>query len=144
MWIMGKLKTTQTFTIIQLDVNKLTDSLILEKNPILITSKIVDANDVIKTNFKYLYMFKTEIENIQSIYKIHYQYLVIHNNCSYVSELLLEHPKNKRQIMVKLYPYNILIIPMFWKIKINKKIKGIKCYGLDSPFSYCLGFFAGA
>ena len=117
------------FTIIQLPLRSLTDDVILERNPIVISDSIVDCEEFISITFRYMYIKKTNITP-NALFTINpYQYLIVHVK-SDVNEVTVTHPKTGVSTIIKLYPGNILILP--WQWKYNIKNKSIQLIGLHS------------
>lgn len=70
------------FEIIQVDVSRLKPTLLDEKSPVLVYSKLVDARDLLKTTFKYKYIstyYDTSKSFINHVNVNKSKFLILHN-----------------------------------------------------------------
>lgn len=152
-----------SYEIIQTYLDKINLDLLYEKNPIVIYDSIKTPNQLLKTLFKYSYIFKNEY-NIQhnnvilNRYKFSYLYCTGNNDCyvnlinpSYKSRFLkwrkdhyshdmisdteLE-KTNVEYITIKLKPLQVLIIPSQWLIQSTNIQTIIHKVNLDDIFSW--------
>lgn len=133
-YICGILKVPKEFTIIQTSLVNLNDDLILEKNPIVISDAIVDCAQLTQTAFSYLYIYKTSNPIIKKTNQ--YSFLLIRSKDE--SEVLIQHPKNNLQSLIKLHFGNILILPLGWKYLIKKN--NVQIIGLHTISSFIASF----
>lgn len=113
--------------IIQVPINKLTDDLLFENQPILISDNIVSLDQVINVSFTWgMYMSKHTLpkQTCNRMTKNKYKYLLCHNNHDDSNNIIVN------QIEIILKPGNILIIP--YGLNYQCKNKLFKTIGLHS------------
>ena len=116
--------------IIQVPINKLTDDLLFECQPIIISDNIVSLDQVINVCFAWgMYTSKhtPQIKCTKYAIKNKYKYLLCHNNNKESNNIIL----NNVEIILK--PGNIIIIPfgLYYKCK-NKMLKLIGLHNLST------------
>lgn len=156
------LKYNNTYRIIQSDINKIDANVLYERYPIVVSDRLVDPNDLLKTLFKYTYLFKvTHIQHgdIHPTLCIN-KYTLIYNNKddidiniilpSYRKEFKYKYQKNIfkadksldstniQYVTIKLKKQQILILPAFWIYQTNTPHHSI-C--LNDPFTLLINFF---
>lgn len=97
--------------IVQTHLGNLTDSILLEKTPVIVHDRIVSVSSFIVSHFRFLYLFENVLQPSDYTTKVTSRFLILHNT-SDVHDLTIEigfTPSNK--IPVSLSPYNALILP---------------------------------
>ncbi len=156
------LKYNNAYRIIQSDINKIDANVLYERYPTIISDRIVNPNDLLKTLFKYTYVFKAnsiqsgDMKPTLSINK----YTIIYNNKndidinvilpSYRSEFKYKYQNNLfkadkildgtniQYVTIKLKKQQVLILPSFWIYQTNTPHHSI-C--LNDPFTLLINFF---
>ena len=127
-------KINGDIVIVQPRLDQVNISILLEKNPIILRESIVDPIDLLKTVFKYMYIYH-RIDEIHEnkIIRIDSKYAIIYciNNCI----VKIYHPKNKQNyVEMHMSKGQCLILPMYWLYSVDKidNIKTIKLYDISS------------
>jgi hypothetical protein len=115
----------QQYEIVQGQPSQLTPSLLLEKNPIVVAiPESSNVTDIIKTSLRYLYVYYNtqELQSSENFIK---------NTCRYAfistkeenAIVYLSNPKEdsikRPSISIKITPSYLLIVPMFWYMKVS-------------------------
>lgn len=119
------MKVKDTIEILQVQLPRLSDDIILEKNPIVISENVVNCQEVIDNSFKYLYTSEKEVVADEIPHMNRFQYLIIQYIGSQWGSVIVGD-----QVHLKLYSGNILILPWRWKYQL--KNKDFKLIGLHS------------
>lgn len=131
-------KINPTFSIVQLPLSRLNVDILYEKSPIIINERVVYAEQLVDTVFKYLYISKKHFKNISidAIYKNSARYAILTNNKN-DSIVYLYHPNNKKKCLpIKLYKDQCIIIPSFWFYKTNiENTQVFKLYDIFNKLS---------
>ena len=130
LYVIGRYQVKPEVTIVQTSIERLTDDIILERNPVVIEDDVVDSEQVIQNSFKYLFVTKNDVDALSA--KNKHQYLVFHNNSGSSQSVVIENKVN-----VILHKGNILILPLNWKYHMKNKIK---MTGLHSITSFLFSF----
>lgn len=111
-------KPKNDFQIIQTNLSNISDSVLYEKYPILISDNIINIYDLLDSLFKYQYLFKTDIVlKVPFIKKNNAKFLVVHNNNETDKTVSLSSPnKTTTGVDIIIPSYNILIVPYSWTI----------------------------
>lgn len=142
--ILGKTNFPKELIISQATLDKVDDTLLLERNPIVISDSIVNCDEMIKNVFSYMYVANRPVqvngENENTLEKNKFQYLVFWSQEG-DADVIIQHP-TKGYVMIKLHVGNILILPWAWKYQIKKRGE-LKLYGLHSimTLTLTLGLF---
>lgn len=136
-WTYYYLKKRNDFQIIQSRLDNITDNVLYEKYPIVISDKIVNVNDLLNTLFKYQYVYKfTKTINENTSLKNYSKFMIIHN--TYDKDISISLSNNDNENVVVIIPiYNVLIIPFMWSINsLNDKITCIELFDFVHYFLY--------
>lgn len=100
-------RTHEFNEILQVPIHKLTDDLLFENQPILISDNIVSLDQVVNVSFTWgMYISKHSPQVICNVIKRNkYKYLLCHNNTNGSNNIVLEN------VEIILKPGNIIIIP---------------------------------
>mgnify|MGYP001257294560 CR=1 FL=1 len=128
--------------LIQTQIDSFNPDLLLEKQPVLIYSEIVDKKEFIDISFRYQYMFSKEIWVANGdIIQNNSKFALIHNDTEEDREILIRKRRIKTKlgevyhthlggddefsdyIKVILKPYNVLVLPYLFEYKSTKDIK---------------------
>lgn len=108
------------FEILQLSVNNLSFEVLMEKLPIVLTEKIVNPNDLIKSAFKYLFLYNSKSNTVQSDkwLRCNGRFLIIYNkgeDCLVdIAHPIQENINEKRFISMALSKNQCMVLPTFW------------------------------
>jgi len=127
--------------LIQTQIDSFNPELLIEKQPVLIYSEIVDKKEFMEISFRYQYMFSKEIwvadgEVIQNNSK----FALIHNDTEEDTEVFIRKRRIKAKlgnmyhtrlpdeqlsdsIKIILKPYNALVLPYLFEYKLSKDAK---------------------
>lgn len=132
--------TPDKFTILQTTLDNFSFDLLLEKQPIVISDKIVDINQIIESWFK-----ENFIKNI-NIYDYNDDWIINKNKYLYIqsnddnTEVIIS--RNNSNVGIKLKNKQNLIIPFMCKYYIDIIYKdNISIIGIDDYITYFLAFF---
>lgn len=112
-------KKKKDFRILQSNVNDLYPSMLCDKYPIYIDDSIVNVQELLLTTFKYEYWFQQVVSytDIDMNIKTKCKFTIIHNNKESITNV---HIRNEHDfVQIKLYPYNLIILPLGWEFKID-------------------------
>ena len=114
-------KKKNDFRIIQTNVADLTPSVLCEKYPIYIDDRLVNTEELLMSLFRYQYLFKrsSTYTEIDSAIKTRCKFTLIHNNNDTVINLFIKNSYD--YVQVKMYPYNLIVLPFRWEYKIDSK-----------------------
>lgn len=121
--------------IIQVPISKLTDDLLFENQPIIISDNVVSLEQVIDVSFTwgmYIYKQKIDLNSERAMNK--YKYLLCHNNHLDQSINIIIN-----NIEIILGPGNVLIIP--YGISYQCKNEKLSCIGLHNIYSSIKSLF---
>ena len=139
--LLGKTNFPKDLTISQATLDKVDDTLLLERNPIVIPDSIVNCDEMIETVFSYMYIAKRQVDVGVGEVKNRFQYLVFWAKEGDV-DVIIQHPNPEGGVLIKLHVGNILILPWAWKYQIQKRGKWeLKLFGLHSLMTLTLGLF---
>lgn len=157
-------KFATSFDIIQSPIGKLTTDILYERQPIIISERLVHPSVLTKTVFKYTYMFMNakvvsgDAFPLQTLHK----YTVVYNDNGDMP-LNLVHPSNKTKlkpfhrfgsfkkshvklhdsdiefVTIKLKKQQCIIIPMHWLFQVDSPTYNV--IALDDPISSLICFF---
>jgi hypothetical protein len=107
------------FRILQTSVNDFSPSMLCDKYPIYIDDSIVNINELLLTTFKYEYWFQKIVSytDIGARIKTKCKFTLIHNDKESIQILYIRNEHDFVQI--KLYPYNMIILPLGWEYKMD-------------------------
>lgn len=150
-------KYNYDYTIVQLYLDQITGNHLLEKNPIVIYDKVIEPSHLLKTLFKYMYVFSS-LQNIYDknyVYKNSSKYMLIYSKTESLNvniinpkyNKILAHKKNKstkifseldevNYITVKLKPNQVLILPSLWSFHSYQNISTISLQDLFSAIYF--------
>lgn len=113
-YIVQSTKTNEDVQIIQTTLSTITDDIIREKYPIVIQDEPVDIDDVVKTVFKYEYMFlKKNVINRKKLHRIQGKFCII-QNINQNNIILKTKNKNDYFVDIILSPLTVLVLPFRW------------------------------
>ena len=135
--ILGKTKFPKEIIISQASLDKIDDTLLLERNPIVISDSIVDCTQIIQSIFSYMYIAKKHVNITNNFEKNKFQYLVFWALQEDI-DVVIKHPTLHEFVMIQLYIGNILILPWACKYQI-KKGNTLIIIGLHSIMTFTLG-----
>lgn len=123
------LRPRNDFQIIQSQLSKLSDSILFEKYPILVTDKLVNKEDLCDSLFKYQYFFKKVYMLEMNKTKRNFsKYMVLHNTND--SDANIQICNTKGIVVDIIIPsFNVLIMPYMWSV-VNGD-KDIQCMQLN-------------
>lgn len=131
------------YTIIQLDVNKLTPSILLEKQPIIINQSIINVSTLLSTVFAYNYMMSDEkfLDSTGNFVKALSKYTIITSpfwNANIdISDPNNQDPIKKRFITIKLKRHQVMILPPLWFYRTTtERVKQIRLDDIISLLAY--------
>ncbi len=153
-------KTVTKIEIIQLSLNNINYKILNERNPIYMSEKIIDINQVINTNFKHLYSLKFENDDFNKNIKMNLaKYCIFHNTSETDKEIHIFNPNESKNVSFKntkanikyltsnntvddvdkienvkiiLKPYNALCIPYRWLFICDKKVKNMYLFDITN------------
>jgi hypothetical protein len=128
------LKINPEFEIIQTQLDKFRPSMFFEKQPIILTDKLVDPIQLTKSIFKYLYVFKTQFitKHTERNQQVKFKYLIVCSQ-SDTTIVTIYHPKGEEtKLDINLYQSQCIIIPMAWKYNVSHDAT---CIGMDDTFT---------
>lgn len=126
LFMIGKTKFPKEFVIVQTPLKSLTDDILLEKNPVIISDSIVDCTQLFDTVFLFMHI---SVRNVKITNTNRYQFLIIWAKSA--TEVSIQHPILNITTIVKLHMGNTLILPWAWKYQI-KNNGLVEMYGLHS------------
>jgi len=97
--------------IVQTHLGNLTDTILLEKIPVIVHDRIASVSTLVVTHFRFLYLFENVLKPSDYTTKVTSRFLILHNT-SDERDLTIDigfAPSNK--IPVSLSPFNALILP---------------------------------
>lgn len=136
LYIRYYIKVNDDIVIVQPKLEQVNISILLEKNPIILRESIVDPIDLLKTIFKYMYIYhRVDKLDVDSPKKIDSRYAIIY--CIHKATIKIYHPKNKENyVEMHLSKGQCLILPMFWWYSVDRNaiddVKTIKLYDISS------------
>ena len=132
--------TPESFIILQTTLDNFTFDLLLEKQPIVISDKIVDINQIIETWFKENFIKDINLNDDTNDWIINKnKYLYLQSNDDNV-EIIIS--RNNSNVGIKLKNKQNLIIPFMCKYYIDNNHKNnIDIKGIDDYITYFLAFF---
>jgi hypothetical protein len=142
-YIRYNLKYNDAYEILQAKPQQLTPKLLHERNPIVVES-LGHMSETITASFKYLYLYKKEsIVPIQEFITNTSRYCVIQNNDAAPVEVELLNPKykigdNYQSVSIRLYAGNILVVPMYWRLRSTVPIGCVFLYDTFSAMYQAL------
>lgn len=112
-------KRKRDFQIIQTPLRSLTDSMLHEKYPILVHDYIEDVAPIVKTVFRFQYLFlsKPSVEEAV-VTQVRTRFLLIHNQTESEAEVRIG-PDESTLIPITLDSKNLLILPAGWTVEIE-------------------------
>lgn len=128
------------FVILQTTLNNFSFDLLFEKQPIVISDKIADINQIISTWFDGNFIKDININIINDDWIINKnKYLYIQSNDDNM-EIIIS--RNESNVGVKLKNKQSVILPFMCKYYIDKNNKNnINIKGIDDYITYFLAFF---
>jgi hypothetical protein len=129
------LTVRQDFQLIQAPLRSLTVELLLEKYPVIVSSDVMDMNEMIETCFRYLYVFKDTLEITPSnVYMGKHRFTLLHNINEQEQILHL----GSDLLPITIHTGNIVIVPAGWSFQIDEDDTWA-CMGLnDILHTLCL------
>lgn len=110
------LRPRNDFQIIQSNLDKLNDSVLYEKYPILVNDKLVNIEDLCDSLFKYQYVFKKVYElELNKTKKNYSKYMVLHNIMDEDVNIQICNPRGTI-VDIIIPSFNVLIMPYMWSV----------------------------
>lgn len=150
-------KYNYDYTIVQLYLDQITANHLLEKNPIVIYDQVIEPAHLLKTLFKYMYLFSSS----QNIYDKNYvhtnssKYMLLYSktesininiiNPKYNKILALKKNKSTKTfselyevnyITIKLKPNQVLVLPSLWSFHSYQNVSTISLQDLFSAIYF--------
>lgn len=150
-------KYNYDYTIVQLYLDQITGNHLLEKNPIVIYDQVIEPAHLLKTLFKYTYVFSRSqnIYDKNHVYNNASKYILIYSktesidiniiNPKYNKILALKKNKSLKTfseldqvnyITVKLKPNQVLILPSLWSFHSYQNITTISLQDMFSALYF--------
>ena len=110
------LRPRNDFQIIQSNLDKLNDSVLYEKYPILVNDKLVNIEDLCDSLFKYQYICKKVYElELNKTKKNYSKYMVLHNIMDEDVNIQICNPRGTI-VDIIIPSFNVLIMPYMWSV----------------------------
>lgn len=150
-------KYNYDYTITQLYLNQISANHLLEKNPIVIYDQVIEPAHLLKTLFKYMYVFSS-VKNIYDknyVYKNSSKYMLLYSKTETIKiniinpkyNKIMAFKKNKstkafsemdevKYITIKLKPNQVLILPALWAFHSYQNVTSISLQDLFSAIYF--------
>ena len=131
----------QLFELLQVSVDKFTPDMLVEKQPIILFSKLVKINQFIDVCLKYHFCFRRDHTLLpETTIRNHSKFALIHNNSGddikislqkkfvkgsfkqYFSEIDNEHDINLDEVTVLLKPFNVIVLPYLFEFQSSHEV----------------------
>lgn len=117
------------FTLLQTPIERLQPQHLLERLPILIDSRVVNADQVAIVCFKHMCLFKWDMA-AAGVHRSLWGCLLLHAHAGQEAHVTVSHPSRELAMQVRLKPHQLLVVPRWWPVAVPPTVRAQQLFTL--------------